>query len=394
MTNPKSKKDPPKAKPAKKNSKSSIVAAEVTHKPLNGSPGESRETIDLAIVSDSTSVIEISRMQTIKYSENIINHVKSTYNLNELRKLKDDPDKYLEEGKRQIDELWDGIHALNIHTEMFTVLFLIAIGDILNEIAGRFDKPHEFARWRDGSFGPRHRRLFQQAQQLAKMGDFARKYSPMGKVRLLQLEAIRKAEQMNSCEDILKKTPVYDEIEEESLWDELVEEMKVDPFPDISYDMDNERIKHYLNSVITYHRLKREGIDYADFDHATLISEYQSQAIPLKDVKALKKWLEKHDENERPELFDNYVMDRMKTPSGDKVKGKLSVSIDKLVVDLVNYCETNEIGSDEWWEKHKQVIGRDSIKKARDYLIFIISRFEQGHPMESQSPHGENGGIS
>jgi hypothetical protein len=113
------------------------------------------------IASDSTAVIDFAVVDNTRFSEQIIQGARTAYNLERLRALKGKSPDYLTEGAKQIYSLWHGIHALNIHTEMFTVLFLIAIGTVLLEIKESFERPHEFTRWRDRTFDPRHKRHFQ-----------------------------------------------------------------------------------------------------------------------------------------------------------------------------------------------------------------------------------------
>jgi len=323
------------------------------------------------ITSDATSVQEISIMQTAKYSENIIDEVRSKFNLEELKKLKSNRSAYLHEGRKQIDSLWNGIHALNIHTEMFTVLFLIAMGSILKEIKESFAKPHHYAKWRRDNFDIRHKRLFQQAMQLTEMGEFSRKYSALGKTRILQLEYIRKEEGKKSCEDILVESPEYEEIVDSALPDKVVKKMNVEPFPDISYDLDNERVKHYVNSVITYERLKKLGMSYVDFDQAKLISYYNGQAIPVKKAQQIKDLLDKKPAKDRPVLFDNLVMDRMKISFLSSGVHKSSLSLNKLISDFLRFCHETDYKNKDWLIKQKALVDKNMIMEASFHLNTI-----------------------
>ena len=328
----------------------------------------------LSLISDGTSVIEYTLMPNDKYSQEIISSAKNTYNLDKLNGLKDDFKAYLKEGRDQINSLFAGIHALNIHTEMFTVLFLIAMGVILKMLRGTFERPHDFAKWRDNIFGIRHRRLFQQAVQLEAMGNFSRKYSPFGKTRLLQLDYIRKTEQIPSCEDLLSECQSYDEIELSVLPDEAVERMDLEPFPDISYDLDNEHVKIFVNGVITFKRLRKLEMYYVDFDQAKYIAEYYQQAIPVQEAKSLKEYLDKYAEEERPDIFDSLVMDGMKAaPIGMGTK-KSSFSLSKVVANFIEFCTNNDIEDDTWIETQKGLVNRESVLQALNYLNFITDK--------------------
>ena len=90
---------------------------------------------------DATSHIEISQMLNRKYSNEIVARAFKAFNLGKLNRLKANKlPLYLKEGKRQINELWRCIEALEVHTAMFTVSFLIAIGKILNDIEAALGK--------------------------------------------------------------------------------------------------------------------------------------------------------------------------------------------------------------------------------------------------------------
>lgn len=342
----------------------------VTQELTEGRVDEHNQTV----FSDSTSVVEISVMENKKYSEEIIDNVKNSFSIGRLQELKGDRKNYLAEARDQINTLWDGIHGLVIHTEMFTVLFLIAIGAILKAIKDEFDKAHQFSRWRDTTFGIRHRRLFQQAIQLEAMGIFSRKYSPIGKTRLLQLEHIRKTEKMNSCEALLRECQVYEEITEDVLPNEVVEKMDVEPFPDISYDLDTEQIKQKVNGIITYKRLRKLGLNFVDFDDAQIISEDFQQAIPMREATALQKHLEKYTtRKKRMDVFNSILMDGSKIVLKKGKQGS-SYSLNKHVSDLITFCRDGQLDNDNWIEEQKRLVEKESVLQALNYLNLISHR--------------------
>jgi hypothetical protein len=344
------------------------------------------------IASDSTAVLEFSFTDNAWYSEEIIRGVRSTYDPEKLRGLKGKSQEYLNEGEKQIHSLWHGIFAINTHTEMFTVLFLIAMGSTLEEIRESFESPHEFARWRDTTFGSRHKRLFQEAEQLARMGDFSRRFAAMGKTRVLQLETIRKAEGKASCEDILRECPVYDAIAEIALPDDVVTRLKVEPFPDLSYDSDGERVKNYVSGIITQRRLMNAGIDYVDFDQAQLIAEYGGEAIQVKEVDRIKTMLDKVAEADRPTFFDNLVMDRMKNTPANVRDSKSVYSLNKVIADLIRYCKNINFDDAAWLAKQQELIDKDSVFRAWDYLNRVIVKLELNSE-EKASPSSIQGGL-
>jgi hypothetical protein len=250
------------------------------------------------------------------------------------------------------------------------------MGSILEEIKGSFEKPHEFSRWRDTTFGSRHKRFFQEAVQLARMGDFPRRFAPMGKTRILQLEAIRKDEGQASCEDILRECPAYDVIAESALPNEVVTKLKVEPFPDISYDSDCQRVKNYVSSVITQQRLIHAGISYVDFDQAQLIAEYYGEAIQVQEIKRIKALLDKTDEADRPEFFNNLVMDRMKNTPATVRDSKSVYSLNKVIADFIRYCKNANFDDAAWLARQKELIDKSSVFRAQDFLNRVIIKLE------------------
>jgi hypothetical protein len=354
--------------------------------PLQPSPSENQANTP-QVPLDGTSFAEFSEMQSPDYSKAIITQAKEIYNLDRLKNWDGSEQAYLAEGQKQINLLWNAIHGINIHTEMFTVYFLIAIGTILNEIEKHFNKPHQFTKWRDQTFDRRHKRLFQQAQQLANMGNFPKKYGAIGKNRILQLESIRKTMNVPSCEDLLTMSPNVDDIKKFAVPDANISETNAIPLPDLSYDFDGNRLKQHVNSIIILYRLRNAGINYADFDHASLIAEYLNDAITVKDTEELKNWLDQYPEEERSKKFDFYVMDRMKKPSEMESIAKSPISITKIATDLLKYCKTNDIEEnvDEWWENQRDYIDQDIIRHGHRLLNIIVSKFETPNSGENQS---------
>ena len=92
-------------------------------------------SIPSPLTMDSTSHQEISIMQNSHYSSEIIQSARDSFNLKKLAdEKKIGKDRFLREGERQIFKLWHSIVALETHSTMFIVLFLVSIGEILNEI--------------------------------------------------------------------------------------------------------------------------------------------------------------------------------------------------------------------------------------------------------------------
>jgi len=114
---------------------------------------------------DGTAHSEFAFVRNVKYSSEIIQKADKTFSIQRLlEEKKKGNEQLLAEGERQIFVLWHSIEALTTHNTLFVVLFLIYIGEILNEIKSTL-KPHEFAKWRRKVFHYKHERYLQQAQQ-------------------------------------------------------------------------------------------------------------------------------------------------------------------------------------------------------------------------------------
>ena len=67
------------------------------------------------LTMDTTSHLKISKMLNQKYSNEIVVRASKAFNLEKLNKLKvKKTDRYLAEGKKQINELWRCIESLEV----------------------------------------------------------------------------------------------------------------------------------------------------------------------------------------------------------------------------------------------------------------------------------------
>ena len=273
-------------------------------------------------VMDGTSHIEISRMPNIYYSKEIIKETRKAFSIDGLRAKISDKQEFLAEGERQIYKLWHGIEALTTHNTMFVVLFLLSIGEILNEVRDQVSSS-EFVQWRRTVFNPHQDRYLQQAQQLARMGDFAKKYASMGKKRLLMLDKLRKDEHKETFESLFDEHPIPEDVEDSLMTDEQIRQ---NPFPDSTEDLEGDRLNEHTDALITYRRLKSEGITFATFDHAYLIAAYGGNPIPLKKAKKIAHWLvSKGNRRQQKKWFDILVMNKMIFPERSSGTKKLVI---------------------------------------------------------------------
>jgi len=317
------------------------------------------------LVMDATSHIEISTMLNRKYSNEIVKNAIKVFNLEKLNKLKAKKlPLYLKEGERQIKELWRCIEALDVHTVMFTVSFLIAIGKILNDIEDEIGKKSEYMKWLKGNFGYKHLRYFQHAKQLQKMGDFARTYASLGKNRLLEFDRLKK--------ELKKSYPAI---------------LSAHPFEDTTADFDGVLFKEHVDSIITYHRLLDAGIDFIDFDQAALIAAYLHSPIKVKHAKNVKEWLGKYDEtDDKKKAFDFYVFNKGSFLDTDPNSPRKSISLTQYIADLVVFSEKADIDNDQWIQEQKEKISDGELVKVYQFISRLAEKLNINLNQSNQGP--------
>jgi len=310
------------------------------------SPGSA---FDPFLTMDATSVVEISQMGNVHYSREIIESTEAGSDLDRLRTFKKDKQKFLKTGKEMLNKLCVGKDALGVHDDAFSVKFLIKVGIILSEIETAFRDGHKYTNWIRNNFGHERLRYFQHAQQLSAMGDVALKYSPLGKNRLLDLERARKE---FSKESGAEKT--------------LDDLLKKHPFLDTAKDLDGHLFKQHVDAIITYYRFRQQGIDFITFEQASYAASLNKEPVLVNKIESLKMELDKA--KDKKALLRDYINNKLVLPtSGDRM-GSSPESLNKLLADFIEYCETVDIDSSTWVEMQKEIISRDIFEKAFGYL--------------------------
>jgi hypothetical protein len=308
------------------------------------------------------------------HSKEIIEKTRASFNIGRLQgKIADDKSEFLAEGERQIHDLWHGIEALTVHNTMFVVLFLLSIGEILNEVREQLPLS-EFVRWRRRVFDPKQERYLQQAQQLAEMGDFAKKYASMGKKRLLALDKLRKDENEKTFDVLFEDHPIPEEVEDSVLNDE---ELKDNPFPDSTEDHEGGLLKEHVDALITYHRLKSAGINFVSFDQAYLIAAYKRNAISIKRAENVAKWVkEKGTVRTQKKWFNFLVMNKMVSPNRKPGQSAPSESLNSMLNNFVEYCKDRDFRNQDWVAQQKELISDDFVIQANRYLKIVARAFD------------------
>jgi len=318
------------------------------------------DEVNMALAMDTTSVNEFKFVDNTKYSQEIIDGARAVYNPDKLESLKTQQDltEFYAEGKSQILAQWHADQALNVHTDMFRVIFQINVGEILNTIEPTFKKKAEYTAWIKDNFEDKHIRYLQQARQLADMGDFARNYAAAGKNRLLALENLRKVEKKKECEALFNNYPL----------------------PDMTEDGDGQLLKRQIDSIITLHRLRKAGLRSATFEQAALIASYNQDAMAVKTAEEVSTWLEQNPEEERPALFDRYIQDEMTYPSEHPYTPAPKASLDKILADLLNCYGSANLDDDAWIAKQRELNLRNSLLRAQQFIAQLIDRIGAEEP--------------
>ncbi len=261
---------------------------------------------------DGTSHVEMSVMANEEFSGEIIKETEKVFNPKRLEKAKKKSvDAYLKEGERQVIGLWKGIERLGAHAALFTVLFLVHIGEILFKVETFLASKPKYMAWL-GTFGPEHTRWFQHARELFLMGDFVLKHASLGKNRLLGFKRLAK----------IQKTDVED----------LLQEF---PFRDTTRDDEGRLFVHHVDSVTTMLRLRNVGIGYASFRQASLITWMSRGALEVNAAEHLFIWLQAQPDG--PQALSDYILNGLSVT--DSVPGVKRDSFDRVLAKIVHFCE-------------------------------------------------------
>jgi hypothetical protein len=332
----------------------------------------SRANLSQPLAMDGTRHSEFSARQNIYYSKEIIEETRAAFSIERLKsKFADDNRELLAEGERQIHKLWHGIEALTVHNTLFVVLFLLSIGEILNEIRSQLSID-DFVKWRRRVFPPKQERYLQQAQQLAKMGDFAKKYASMGKKRLLIIDKLRKVEDKATYEALFEEHPIPEEAEEGLLDDE---EIRQNPFPDSTEDLEGDLLKEHVDALITFHRLKNNGTGFVTFDQAYLIAAFKKNPITIKAAKNISDWLdEKGNIRQKKKWLNILIMNKMVFPERHPRQSAPRDSLNYMLANFVEYCKECDFTDQEWLSRQSELIDDEIVRQSNIYLKAVARK--------------------
>jgi hypothetical protein len=318
----------------------------------------------MALVMDGTSIAQISHMKNEGYSRKIISKAYKDFDYKKFAGLKNQNFiKYLKEGKKQIVDQWHAIESLSVHNEKFTVRFLINIGTVLKDIEAALKTKSKYMKWLRKNFGHKHMRYFQQAKQLANMGDFAYNEAALGKNRLLAFSQIISDPKTN--------------------YQKLLEKY---PFEDITEDHGSLVFKQHVDSIITFHRMTAAGVDYIEFAQAELIASILKSAIPVKLADRIAKWLVKFGTVERKkEWFENFILNHLQFPDQQSVAKKGQIKLREHLAFLINLGKQETLADATQIEAVRDLIDRDALMG----LSRLIQQLAEKLNIELAPPAGE-----
>lgn len=310
--------------------------------------------VALPLTMDGTSVTEISLTANRNFAGEIMAKANKAFNRSKLETLKEkNLGRYLDEAKGQILSLWSCMEAMEFHNNVFTVSIMIAIGTILNDASETFEKKSEFMLWLREQFGHEHLRYFQQARQLAGMGDFARTHACLNKNRLLELDRIK--EEKESLTDILQKFP----------------------FRDATEDIDGELFKEHVDAIITFRRFQEENEDLVTFLDATMISSMSHHALEVNKVEKIAEWL--GQQADQKDAVDDLLLNKLVIPDGDdrdSDSGRRRESLNKLLAGIRAYNLEIQKSDRVWLEHQKKEVGEDILKGAYQVIVGLARKLK------------------
>ncbi len=317
---------------------------------------------------DGTAHTTISFERNIQYAPQVIRRAHKYFNLDKLNHLKGkNRSKYLGEAKQQVIDLCNCVESMVAHTGMFLVHFLMDIGQILNHVESTMGSKSAYTEWKRRSFENRHTRYFQQARQLANMGEFAMRYASIGKNRLLELDRMKNAVRASSLNEIIARHP----------------------FPDTTEDMKEVLWKEHIDAVVTYHRLEDAGIGFAEFDQAALLACYNRHALEVKTVEKIQKFLDRFPNSDaKKSAFDILIMDKMNFPrDGDEQITVSRVSLDKIFADFVIHFESANLSDKDSQKDYLSRIDEQLFNRALKHMTTLSGMMKPKPKTKSKSVH-------
>lgn len=182
----------------------------------------------------------------------------------------DNIEQLLENKKKEIEEKLQQAEEFYLNTYKKSLLSLIKVGEIINSVEKKLkkgDKSKEFNSWIKSIAENKYKRRLDHARQLAKIGEFAKTNTFLGKNRLLQLDALKT--------------------------DSVASLVESQPMSDLIKDINNkeEKFRYHVDAIINYYRFENEDISIS-FEQAQRISNSLKNTLKVKQVQDINKQIE------------------------------------------------------------------------------------------------------
>jgi hypothetical protein len=202
------------------------------------------------------------------------------------------------------------------------------------------------------------------------MGDFAKKFASMGKKRLLILDKLRKDEDKDTYEALFESHPIPEEVEDSLPADEQI---RKNPFPDSTEDLEGDLLNEHVDARITLSRLKSAGINFVTFDQAYLAAAYKKSAIPVKSAKKIADWLNEKGTTIRTQKkwFNILILNKMVFPERSSRQGAPRDSINYMLGNFIAYCKECDFIDQEWITKQSELVDEDIVQRSYLYLKIV-----------------------
>ena len=328
------------------------------------STSSTEEYLCCRMITDSTSDVEICRMSNENFSREILQDTDRQINIDRLEMLrKTNKQAYFDYARDQVIVCWKGIIGLEIHHSLFTTRLKIRMGLILNSVEKEHAKKADYMRWVRKEFGSKHLRYFQQAKDLAWMGDFAINRAAIGGNRLLEFSRFIK-EIGATPEQTLTKYP----------------------FADTTEDEEGAGFSRHIDSVLTLHRLERVGVDFATFEQASVIVSFNQGSLQVGSAQKISTWLA--ERQDKAQAFDDLVLNGLVYPGSDEPPQQQRKSINKIIADLLHYSSSVPIDPN-WVQQHGGHLESVDIINAYKFIISLAGALSVNLTAIEANPTGE-----
>jgi hypothetical protein len=253
-----------------------------------------------SLVMDGTAITEISDLDNINYVPEHVEIFREALKLEKFKDLKTkNKEAYKKEASLKLQESTRIMNSFITHTGKYTVHMMYLLGEFQDEVRGAFDSEKDFNFWLKNNGGEDRLRYFQQARQIAAMGDFALKYAAAGKNRVIELYRVWKEE---GARKLLEKYPPLD----------------------ITDDDGGALLKIHIDIILTIYRLQKENVIITWDDGKTIVSKLK-RALDIKSAKKLAGKIQAQPVYQKAEYLKKWLRDGCVFEADDQPQTLVSI---------------------------------------------------------------------